>query len=71
MKRLLQGRSRRQGHDGWALMVRGAKRPMAHTVCTTREEARDLRREPPYCERDLFERLEVVKVRITVEVVGG
>jgi hypothetical protein len=70
MKRFLEFRSRRFGYDGWALRVRKADKPMDWTVCTTRAEVRALRREK-FAERDLFQKVDVVKVRVTVEVVGG
>lgn len=67
MKAILSHTSRRWGYDGWALRVRGAKAPLGWSMCTTRREARDLRRE-----RDpLFRDLEVVKVRAVLEVVGS
>lgn len=60
----LQHRSRRWGYDGWALMMPGALRPLDWTVCTTREEVRELRK----LRGDLFERgAEIVKVKISVE----
>lgn len=64
-KAFLGQRSRRFGYDGWALRIREAKKPMDWTTCTTRREARELRKE----RNDLFDRrAEIVKVRITVEV---
>lgn len=65
MKSFLHHCARRLGHDGWALRVRGAKRPIDWTTSTTREEARELRRERGNLLRDS----EVVKVRISVEAV--
>lgn len=58
--------ARRFGYDGWALRVRGSARPLDWTTSTTREEARELRRERGNLLRDS----EIVKVRISVEVVG-
>lgn len=65
MKRFLQFRARRWGYDGWAIRVKGADKPMEWSVCTTREEARELRKEV-FPEDDFFDRTEVVKVRIDV-----
>ena len=67
MKAFLDHHSRRSGFDGWALRVRGATSPIPWTVSTTREEARDLRREQGNLLRDT----EIVKVRIVVEAVEG
>lgn len=67
--KVINGRSRRWGYDGWALRVIGAMRPIEVTTVTTREEARELRRQWQAEHPDLFQRLEVVKVRITVEAV--
>ena len=65
MKSYLSHRSNRCGYDGWALSLNGF--PLYWTVSTTREEARQLRKD----RADLFERgAEIVKVKITVEVVG-
>lgn len=66
MKGFLRHGSRRFGYDGWALKVPGAAKPMAHTVSTTREEVREIRRE--MVRQDLFHRFDVVKVRIKLEV---
>lgn len=65
MKSFLENRSRRFGYDGWALRFRGADKPMEWTTSTTREEARDLRRERGNLLRDT----EIVKVTVSVEVV--
>lgn len=66
MKSFLRHRSNRWGHDGWALKMPGATSPLLWSVCTTRQECRDLRRE----KADMFERgAEIVKVRIRVEAV--
>ncbi len=66
MKRFLGNTSNRFGYDGWALRMRGADCPMGWTTSTTRQEARDIRKESP----DLFmPRAEIVKVKITVEIV--
>lgn len=67
MKQFLQHRSNRFGYDGWALKVVGAKRPWRWTVCTTRQEARELKLELEAQDPDLFRRLEVVKVTISVK----
>lgn len=67
--KVINGRSRRWGYDGWALRVIGALRPIESTTVTTREEARELRRQWQTDHPDLFQRLEVVKVRITVEAI--
>lgn len=69
MKRFLQEFcSRRWGHDGWALRLKGTREPLDWSACTTREEARELRREM-FPELDFWDRTEVVKVRIKLEVV--
>jgi hypothetical protein len=66
MKEFLRHRSRRFGYDGWALKMPGATRAMDWTVCTTRAECRELRTR----RGDLLDRkAEIVKVRISVEVV--
>jgi|GEM_PF-4185270 lysozyme family protein len=69
MKRFLDYRSRRWGFDGWAIRIKGAKSPFDWSVCTTRQEARELRKEA-LPERDLFSRSEIVKVRISLEVLS-
>lgn len=65
MKRFLDHRSNRFGYDGWALRIKGSQKPLDWSVCTTREEARELRREV-FPELDFFDRTEVVKVKIDV-----
>lgn len=65
MKRFLKYRSNRWGYDGWAVAGIGGA-PWLSTVSTTREEARAIRKE---LLPDLFERTEVVKVKIRLEVV--
>ena len=67
MKRFLDHCSRRFGYDGWALRVKGAEKPLEWSTCTTRAEARELRRD----KRDLITNLEIVKVRVNVEVANG
>lgn len=66
MKKFLQHRSKRYGIDGWALMIKGAEKPLGWTTCTTRKEIRELREEERNWMRD---DIEIVKVKITVEVV--
>jgi hypothetical protein len=66
MERFLNHRSKRFGFDGWALKVLGANKPLDWTTCTTREEARSLRKQQA---PDLFRRTEIVKVKISVEAV--
>ena len=66
MKNILQFRNRRRGYSGWALMVKGATKPLHHTFCTTRKECRELRQG---MQQDLYERLEVVKVKVGLEPV--
>ena len=68
MKRFLNARSRRWGYDGWALKSKKASRPMDWSVCTTREEARELRDEV-FNEEPFFTdvQIEIVKVRLIVE----
>ena len=63
---LFEHRARRTGYDGWALRFKGWDAPIAWTVCTTREEARELRRE----RGNLLHDTEIVKVRISVEAIG-
>ncbi len=57
-------------HDGWALLIDGAPHPLSWSLCTTREECRELLRERT--KEGLFGRLAVsarpVKVRIRMEV---
>lgn len=53
--------SRRYGIAGWALRIKGARSPLAWTFCTTRQEARELRREE-FPDRDFWSKTEVVKV---------
>lgn len=66
MKAFLQHKANRWGYDGWALRTRGDTNPYPWTVCTTREECRELRKE----RADLFDSsAEIVKVRISVEAV--
>jgi len=65
MKRFLSNRSKRFGFDGWALKVKEAEKPLAWSVCTTRGEARSLRQQQT---PDMFQRTEIVKVKISVEV---
>ena len=68
MKRFLDARSRRYGYGGWALRVKNSSLLMDWSVCTTREEARELRDEvfnkEPFC-TDI--QIEIVKVRLIVE----
>lgn len=71
MKQFLDHRSNRWTHDGWALMVRGASQPMLWTACTTREEARELRRERFNMKDFFIGPVDVVKIKITAEVIGG
>lgn len=68
MKQILQHRSHRSGYDGWAIKIKGAGKPLDWTVCTTRAECRELRKDA-MPELDLFNRTEVIKVKITVEAV--
>lgn len=69
MKRLLTHRSNRWGYDGWALRVTGARMPLYHTVCTTRAETRELKNELSQQVPDLYNDLELVKIKINLEVV--
>lgn len=67
MKNILQSRSRRYGFDGWSLKHRDSAKPWSNAVCTTREEAREIKaQELPEMRR----KLQVVKVRVVVEVVS-
>ena len=65
MRDLLQHRSRRWAYDGWALRMRGVSAPLSWSLCTTRQECRELRDQ----RSDLADDFEVVKVRIKLEVV--
>lgn len=56
----------RASHDGWALRVVGAIKPLRWTTCTTREECRELRREWAGLMRH---DIEIVKVKLEVVVV--
>lgn len=67
MKKFLDARARRWGYDGWALKVTGATRPLFWTVCTNRKEAREVKKEMSSLK--YFGHLDVVKVKITVELV--
>jgi hypothetical protein len=71
MKAFLKHRSRRWGYDGWALKVKGAPRALDWTTSTTRREARELRLEVERLDiaGSALRELEVVKVRVSVEVV--
>lgn len=62
-------RSRRFGYSGWALRHREGGTPLAWTVSTNREEARELLRE---CKAEgcLLE-FKIVKVRIIVEEIAS
>lgn len=68
MKAFLRHCSKRWGYDGWAAKIKGADSPIWWTVSTTREEVRQLLKEAPLNEPDFFQRLEIVKVKIIVEV---
>jgi hypothetical protein len=66
MKSFLKWRAKRWGYDGWALCMPNASHALAWTVSTTREECRQIKRD----RADLFlQDAEVVKVKVTVEVV--
>lgn len=65
MKAFLSHRSPRRGFHGWGLRIKGSQYPIAWTVCTTREECRDLRKQHGWLRDDI----EVVKVTIKVEAV--
>ena len=62
--------ARRWSHDGWAVKVRGAPKTMDWTTSTTREEARDIKRnmKAEFGHLD-GTNLDVVKVRVRVEEV--
>ncbi len=56
----------RFGYHGWALQVKGSRDPIYWTVRPTRQEVRELREQ----ERNWMRpSIEVVKIRIKVEVV--
>lgn len=64
VKGILQFFSRRNDFDGWAVAIKGKPDPLSETFSTIRKEARDMRDE---MELDLFQRTEVVKVRVKLE----
>ncbi len=66
MKRILDNCSKRWQVDGWCLKVKEAEQPLHWTMCTTRQECRELQREmfPEF--RD---RYEIVKVKVQLVVV--
>lgn len=68
MKRFLDGRSKRQGFDGWALKVKRARQPLDWSVCTTREEARQIKQEV-FGQDSFIRDIEIVKVKIEVKKV--
>lgn len=62
----LKFRSNRWTHDGWAVFIHGSTHPLAWTVCTTREEVRQLLKD----RGDLFMHPHnIVKVKVKLEVV--
>lgn len=69
MQNFLQHRSNRRGYDAWCLRVVGNNKPLPHTACTTRKEAREIHREMLGTSPDLFRKMEIVKVKISLEVV--
>lgn len=61
MKQFLSHRSRRFGYDGWALRSKSDGWVVQWSVCTTRQECRELKKE----RHDLFnDDWEIVKVKI-------
>lgn len=70
MKGILEHASGRHGYDGWGLRRAGEARVYRWSICTTRQEARDLKKKRESVSPDLFRRLEVVKVKLKVEVTG-
>lgn len=66
MKNILQATSRRYGFDGWALKHRGNGHPWTNSVCTTRQEARELKAQQL---PEMRKQVEVVKVNVVIEVV--
>lgn len=68
MREFLRYRARRFGYDGWALKHKEAQKPLAWSVCTTRQEARDVLEE--HRAQDLlWNDFEIVKVKIIAEEV--
>ena len=63
MKNILHARSSRWGLDGWALKHKGNKHVWQDTVCTTRQEARELKAQQL---PELRKNVTVVKVSIHV-----
>ena len=67
MKAYTEHRSRRRGYDGWALMHPEGLHPLSWSVCTTREEARELL-DDQKAKGSLLE-FRIVKVKVKVEAV--
>lgn len=71
MKRILDQCSRRNGHDGWVVMVKGQNTKVWHaltwTFSTTREETRQLFNSMP---RNLFDKYKITKANLKVESIG-
>lgn len=65
MKQFLRFISRRERHDGWALIRPGDVEPDIQTVSTTRQEVREQLPET----KDILHPTKIVKVRIKLEVV--
>jgi hypothetical protein len=63
MKNILHARSRRYGLDGWALKHKNDTHVWQDTVCTTRQEARELKAQQL---PELRKNVTVVKVSIHV-----
>lgn len=70
MKGFLQHRSKRWGHDGWAIFFADSPTlPLHWSVSTTREEARELLKEKRTQGTLLDDRYFVGKVLVRVEAV--
>jgi hypothetical protein len=66
VREFLRHRARRYGYDGWAAQAKASGAIMPWSVCTSRDELRQLMRE----KRGWFPSgVRLVKVRITVEPV--
>lgn len=65
MKEIL-GTARSRRRQWWSLMMHGSQRPLDWSLCSTRQEARELRDE--YAQKNPTVPLRVVRVRVVVEL---
>lgn len=66
MKRILDSCSKRINYDGWVLVIDGSDNPLSWSLCTTREELRELQKT---LNPDLFSRTSIVKAKVNLQVV--